>query len=765
MIGSRLKAARFQTKVLVPVVVVMVLLVALTMYVVNYRLTQRLQSEAAQALATADAVFRNSHKIRTKNLRFRFRNLASEPRYRAACLLNDQQTLRPLLTALLGDELGGDMVQFKPAQTSLITTAQRQPNLDSAELARRTELSAREALEGVENTDTICIGDRLFDIVSVPVKTPSGDAIIGALTFCVMLGEPEVREISQLTGSGIVLFANGHVAAASVQRPELFDQCLSLFNAARQLAPGGGGPNPMREIVMPREHFGVFVGHLDSKAADAKLGYVLLHSYGSALRELRATQRTIVGVSVVGIGLSSLVVWLLIRSTTRPLRQLRDSAEAVGRGDFTRRVDVSSQDECGELARVFNRMTANLQASHAELEETVTRLKTTQAQLVQSEKLSAIGEFVAGVTHELNNPLTSVLGFSELLQRTNVDERQQRFIDRIAQSACRCQKIVQSLLSFARQHQPERKSTNANALIDAVLEIMTYEMRTSNIEVVAQLDPALPNVLADAHQLQQVFLNLVNNARQAMEAHQPSGRLRIRSESLYERIRITFQDNGPGIAEENLGRIFDPFFTTKEAGKGTGLGLSLSYGIIQEHGGTISVQSKLGQGALFTIELPVHEPAPGKKEAAENPNQTVPVPSGAGKRVLVVDDEEAILDFVSEALSADGYSVETARDGEGALRRLRDQRYDLTLCDWKMPGLNGQQLYERVNTEDCEACERFVFMTGDVINSRTEAFLKQHQRPCLPKPFSIAEFRSLVARLNDPSHGRSTVTQSPTVAP
>ena len=261
-----------------------------------------------------------------------------------------------------------------------------------------------------------------------------------------------------------------------------------------------------------------------------------------------------------------------------------------------------------------------------------------------------------------------------------------------------------------------------------------------------KLDTTLPHVLVDAHQVQQVFLNLVNNARQAMETHQSSGLLRIRTESNYDRVRITFQDNGPGISDENLKKIFDPFFTTKEAGKGTGLGLSLSYGIIQEHGGTIRAESKNGLGAMFTIEFPAHKAA----LTSTNEEATVSIvqaPKGNGKRVLVIDHEEGILDFVSEVLNADGFQVDTARDGEAALKQLRHNQYDLALCDWKMPGLNGQKLYERVRVEDPVTARRFIFMTGDVINDRAQAFLKEHRRSCLSKPFSVAEFRNALSAL------------------
>ena len=748
MITARFKAAKFQTKVLVPVVVVMVLLVSVTMYVVNHRLTQQWQKQADEVLKTASAVFKSSQKERQRTLQRELRNVPNAPQYRATLATGDAATIQDMLDKNPLD-FPGDVVLYKTLEGKTIATARRDSSLDTIEFEKNSEASLRQALEGLPSVDTVRISDRLFDVVSLPVTMPVSGEIIGALTFCTTFGKPEAQKLSEATGCGIVLIANNKVVASSFHREDLFQQCIDQFGRAAGLRfqDPGAGEASAREIVVPEEHFLSRAERFESMSSDPKLGYVLLHSNAPAERELRATQHTIIAVSLGGILFATAIVWLFIRNTTRPLRQLRDSAEAVGKGDFTYRVNVTSQDECGELANVFNRMTENLQTSRSQLEQTVTRLENTQAQLIQSEKLSAIGEFVAGVTHELNNPLTSLLGFSELLQQTNVDERQKRFVERIAGSARRCQKIVQSLLSFARQHKPERKATDLNELVEAVIEIMAYEMRTSNIEVEKQLDSTLPGVLVDPHQIQQVFLNLVNNARQAMEGQQSSGRLRVRTEAAHGRVRVTFQDNGPGISEENLKKIFDPFVTTKEAGKGTGLGLSLSYGIIQEHGGTIRAESKSGTGATFVIDLPAHAGAIDAPKSADAVVAKNMAPQGSGRRVLVIDDEEAILDFVAEVLSADGFKVDTASDGDAALRRLREERYDLALCDWKMPGLNGQRLFERVHHDDPAVARRFVFMTGDVINHQADAFLKQHGKVCLPKPFTIADFRSALSGL------------------
>lgn len=312
-------------------------------------------------------------------------------------------------------------------------------------------------------------------------------------------------------------------------------------------------------------------------------------------------------------------------------------------------------------------------------------------------------------------------------------------------AAQRCHKIVQSLLSFARQHKPERKPVHVHELIEATVEILAYQMRTSNIQVDTRFDPQLPKVMADPHQLQQVFLNLINNARQAIEACRPSGWVRVTTESGDDRVRVVLQDNGPGISAENLPKIFNPFFTTKEVGKGTGLGLSLCYGIIQEHGGNISVQSKEGEGVTFVVELPVAL-APAETAAAQSPAApAAPATAvGQGKKVLVVDDEDSVLNLIREALAPQGYQLDIVPDGETALRQLEEHDYDLTVCDWRMPGLNGQQVFERLHARDPEAASRLIFVSGDVVNEKTHEFLEREGKVCLTKPFSIGDFRTAV---------------------
>ncbi|HEY1661957.1 MAG TPA: ATP-binding protein [Verrucomicrobiae bacterium] len=735
--------ANFRTKVLLPVIVVMALLVTFTFLVVNQRITSQFIVEAQKNLQTANTDFRNSQKINQNQLQLRFRNLPNEPLYRSLFLVgHDSPTLERTFRDFT-NEPGVDVVFYATSSTNIIATAQRDPTISAAAFQTTAGQTVAKALQGEESADTIGVGAHIYDIVSIPVIVDNG--VIGVLTIGSEIGKADAETFRQLSYAEIAFLADGKVVAStfSVTNANANMQCLSLF----QTLPGENqyfSADPKPVSIDGSHYFGV-AGRFESSTDNQSLGYVLLSPYEDSLRASHETQQALLLASLCAILFGAAVVWFIVNRVTQPLRELRDSAEAVGRGDFSHQVPVRSRDEIGELAGAFNQMTKNVRQSRAQLEQTVTTLKSTQEQLIQSEKLSAVGEFVAGVAHELNNPLAAVMGFSEMLREADVDAKYRRQLDLIFKAAQRCQKIVQSLLSFARRHQSERKPVSANELIEAVLEIVAYPLRTSNVEVITHLQPGLPAVLADGHQIQQVLLNIINNARQAIEGHQRGGQIKITAEVAGHNIRITIQDNGPGISEENLRRIFDPFFTTKEVGKGTGLGLSLCYGIIKEHGGSITPMSKPGEGATFVIELPIAQDAkiPEENSKLSAPAKTDPR-EGAGLKVLVVDDEEPILQMVYQILTSSGYHVHTVANGETALQELGKNYYDAIFCDWKMPGLNGREVYERVRGTNPELCRRIIFITGDVINESMREFLEKEKRQCLAKPFTLTEVRTAV---------------------
>jgi len=734
----------FSTKVIVPVVATMVLLMGITVWMVNERLTEQFQAEAVRNLDRAAAEFHIARRSSTRNLVDRLRNLRNEPRYKALLASGHVPTLAEELKNLPVEQ-GVDVALFTSDSGKLLVKIKGDPQIELGQFETNSSPAVRRALQGEETVDIIQAGDDLFDVVSIPVTSSKG-ALIGVLTFGLQIRNADVREFKATSQSEIALLAEGRVIISTALADPHRD-FASLFRDCMAVAVEGSSPARIKEILLGGGHYFCSAGTFATLSGKGNVGYLLLCSYEQPLRALRGTQQMLLAVSALGILIGTAFIWLLVRKVTQPLRALSISAEAVGQGDFSQRVQVTSSDECGELAAIFNQMTENVKRSREQLEQTVDTLKTTQAQLIQSEKLSGIGEFVAGVAHELNNPLTSVMGFSELLAKADTNPQHKRFLEMINKSAQRCHKIVQSLLSFARRRAPERKLSSINELVESAVEFLQYQLRTSNIEVVTRLDPHLPKALVDPHQIQQVFLNVINNARQAIEGHQPKGSVRINTETCGHVCRITFQDNGPGVSERNLSKVFDPFFTTKEVGKGTGLGLSLCYGIIKEHGGAISVRSRPGEGATFVIELPL---AAATEETVEKKEHPIVAPAstteGLGKKVLVIDDEEAILQMVRETLSEHGYEVDVARDGESALSRLGQTSYDLALCDWKMPGLNGQQIYERVRATNPALSERMIFITGDVINDKTEKFLRESQRVCLSKPFSLVEFRAAISK-------------------
>jgi two-component system, NtrC family, sensor kinase len=375
--------------------------------------------------------------------------------------------------------------------------------------------------------------------------------------------------------------------------------------------------------------------------------------------------------------------------------------------------------------------------------------KLLQQQLIQSEKLSAIGELISGIAHELNNPLTGVMGYSQLLQlRKDLDDRAKENLLKINNLALRCQKIVQNLLSFARKQKPERTLSDINEILEKTVELRSYELQVNNIEISRALDRNLPKTIADAHQLQQVFLNVLTNAEQAMlEAH-GKGHLTIRTRADQQNSRIVVEvtDDGPGIPETYLTRIFDPFFTTKDVGKGTGLGLSLSYGMIKEHGGNIYARSRMGEGSIFFIELPIitrlhDEPsmAPELMPQALQFEKLI-----RGKRILVVDDEKYILDFFVEVFHTLPVQVDTASDGRAAMQRMLSSDYDLIVSDFKMPQMSGRELYSWIKETRPQLASRIIFVTGDTVSLDTRSFFEDNQNRYLAKPFKIEEVKEVI---------------------
>ncbi len=360
-------------------------------------------------------------------------------------------------------------------------------------------------------------------------------------------------------------------------------------------------------------------------------------------------------------------------------------------------------------------------------------------QLLQAEKLASLGQTISGIAHELNNPLATILSWAERLVPRQKDPDGRRGLEIILSEAERAARIVRNLLTFARKRHTTRTMVDLNQVVGETLALRSYEQRVTNIDVLTALAAGLPQVFADPHQLQQVLLNLVINAEQAMLSANGRGTLVVRTwhNATDDTVVLEVNDDGPGIPDEMQAKVFDPFFTTKEVGKGTGLGLTVAYAIVKEHNGRIWVKGTPGQGASFFIELPTGEaqvvrapqPAPEQVRADVAP----------GTRVLVVEDEAALAAAVLEGLTDAGFEVDHAADGEEALARVAARAYDLIICDLKMPRVDGMEFYRAIATGNPALARRVIFCTGDVVGAEAERFLEESGCRWLAKPFRLAD--------------------------
>lgn len=359
-------------------------------------------------------------------------------------------------------------------------------------------------------------------------------------------------------------------------------------------------------------------------------------------------------------------------------------------------------------------------------------------------RLASVGEMASGIAHEINNPLTSVIGFSELMMKKNLPRDLRKHVETIYEGSQRVSGVVSRLLTFARQQKPERTFVNINEVIRNTLELRAYVLQTNNIEVTTRLLPELPSTMADAGQIQQMVLNIIVNAEKEMKMAHGKGKLLITTETVNNTIRMSFQDDGPGIPKQNVDKIFDPFFTTRRVGQGTGLGLSLCHAIVNEHDGQIYVNSELGKGATFFVELPVTSFEKPKQPSIQSSDDKV---NTGRARILVVDDEPAILHLVKTVLEAEGHIVDTSNDSLSALEMIRSNRYNLILLDIKLPGMSGTELYKRIREIAGSLARRVVFITGDVMGSDTQNFISRNSAQYLAKPFTAEALSKEVNRI------------------
>ena len=378
------------------------------------------------------------------------------------------------------------------------------------------------------------------------------------------------------------------------------------------------------------------------------------------------------------------------------------------------------------------------------VERDITEELRLRQQLIHTERLSAVGQLVSGVAHELNNPLQSILGFSELLIESERRRATRRDLERVRSEAERAGKIVGNLLAFVRRTSTERAEADFNELISGAIAIRAYELKTRNIELVESYAPGLGSVRVNREEVRQILINLILNAEHAMQRAHGGGQLVVRTRGTVSEVFVEIADDGPGVPPHLAGQIFEPFFTTKGVGEGTGLGLPISVGIAEAHGGSL-VLVPSPTGACFRLTLP----ASGHEGVRDGTAQAIArAAAEPGRHALVVDDEASVRDMLERMLRKRGFSVDSAEDGRAASALVSSRAYDLILCDIRMPRMGGLMLYERIREEYPNQLRGFAFITGDTVNTEIPDLVEPTNVPILSKPFTTTDLDALLKQID-----------------
>ena len=433
-------------------------------------------------------------------------------------------------------------------------------------------------------------------------------------------------------------------------------------------------------------------------------------------------------------GLSSWI-WVLLWSKDKPVGMMGVSRSEVR--------EYSSNDE-NLLVAVARQLGTTIEKVRL-YEETCRAyedLRRTQEQLLQSEKMSAVGQLIAGVAHELNNPLTAILGYAQLLEGEGLGIRAADFVNKLFKQAQRTHRVVQNLLSFSRQRKPQKQPVDIRKVIEETLALRDYDLKVHRLQVEREIAASIPAVTADAHQLEQVFLNIVNNAVDAMLEKGEGGTLKVRVFVTEGYVQAEFLDSGPGIKEPN--RIFDPFYTTKSVGKGTGLGLSICYGIIKEHGGDISAHNRKEGGAGIIIRLPSAGVIAGPDKATVPPRRDAAITG----RILLAEEEEAVLQFEHDVLVGAGADVVTVTSEERAKEQLSQGTFDAMVVNGKVTGgWDAPEIYRWLGENDPHLQKHVLFTFSTLPEAEIRDFLQQNNLPSLVKPFEVADLIAQAKRL------------------
>ncbi len=583
-------------------------------------------------------------------------------------------------------------------------------------------------------------------------RNPVVGAVVGFLSW------PVVMEILEdMEQQGILINASGQVIAVnhkygvegllfkSIKGKTFFNQ-FAAQNARSVILSAKDG-------LLASDSLSSFIrqqGYLSYQGSQWILVLSLPTQLAFASANKIAVRYTLALIPIIGF-IAGGVLFLMVRFVTRPIEALRQATEKIARGERTEQVPLLSRDEIGDLAKAFNIMMAKLFEFHESMEEKIKKRtgalrneikerklaeeerRKLQTQLVQSEKMSAVGQLASGIAHEINNPLGVILGFAQSVLNKMDSENAFLFpLRSIEREAKRCKNLVQELLTFSRIGGIKKQECNLNDVALNALALIETQTKVKSIELVKDFYPDLPNFLLNSNQMQQVVINLCNNAIDSMPQ---GGILTVRTvkaiKSDHEFVEMYISDTGSGISKQTQEKIFEPFFTTKEVGKGTGLGLSLVYEIVQKHRGRIELKSEQGKGSVFILSFPIRE-----EFFSIEPKKN---------RVLAIDDEPAVLKIINRALTESGLKVLMAKDGFEAGKLLSEELPDLVILDLFLPGINGFKICEMIRSEKRMKHIKILAISGNADEDQIkDRALHSGADEFLGKPFELAALRKKV---------------------
>jgi signal transduction histidine kinase/ActR/RegA family two-component response regulator len=658
--------------------------------------------------------------------------IASSPERRAD-LLATIQTELDRIRALLGKDLAA-ISDSQGALLAVSTASPASPGTDLSAAALGRLLRGPATVEGPE-TIVGRLGSQTYQIGCVPIVLQ--DFVIGSLALGDRLDDRFLAGLKGSLQSDVVLAAGPAILGSTLESARL--GAIPATLAAGEAAASADRAELIRlgaeEFVATSLPLGP---DADGNMVTLVLMQSLTHAAASATRTLRVT---LLACGLLALVLSGAAAWATSRSILRPFHRFVAFMRQVAQGnDHSLRFEESAgSPEVSTLNEAYNLLMESLQARERELLQHAKEELDRVERLKESEKLASLGRMLAGAAHEINNPLTGVVGNLDLVLRgTALDPVPRERLEKVQREAQRIIGLVRNLLKVAHRDTRQRTRVDLHALLKETAALRRHDYARAGWEIRLDLPPEPLMVEANELEIQQVFLNLLNNAYDAMKETTRDPALTIRSAREGDRAVVAFEDGGPGM--KNPARVFDPFYTTKEVGKGTGLGLSITHAIVQSHGGSIAAENRAEGGARFTMALQLAAavsgvaPAP-RAVAAPAAWQALPA------TVLVVEDEPVILDLQLAILTSSGATAVGARNGEEAIAQLQRRDFDLIVSDLKMPGsVSGQELFEWVRKNHPQRIGGFIFVTGDSASNETRAFLERAGRPYLMKPFTVEAY-------------------------